>query len=536
MTPLFDQRLTLLSQGNNHHYLREILHGLERETLRVTSDLHLSQQPHPEALGAALTHPYITTDYSEAMLEFVTPTYNNPQEALDFLAELHTSALNALPDNEMIWSASMPAILQGDSSVPVARFGTSHTGTMKHIYRQGLGHRYGRTMQTIAGIHYNFSLGDEFWALLGETDDSKHLSLQAIKDSGYFAMARNFRRYAWLLSYLFGASPAMDKSFFAGQAITTLESLDDDTLYLPWATSLRMSDLGYTSSAQASLPTPYNSLDSYLATLRQATSTPYSDYQKIRVKVDGEYRQLNDNLLQIDNEFYSVIRPKCVPLPGEKPTDALADRGVEYLEIRNLDVNPLLPLGMDAAQARFLDIFLLSCALKESPKMTQEQYRQSNENFALSVREGRRPGLRLQDENRERTLREWAYELFEVMLPVARLLDNANETDLFTTSLNSEVRKLDDSSLTPSAQILARLQEGKSFRTLSGELARQHGDFFKSRPTRPEREVWFRQLAVESHEKQRHLEESDRISFDDYLREYNAPGTVAALVTRATAA
>ena len=522
MSARFSHRLQVLSEGDNRACLNQIQHGIEKEGLRVTPELHLSQVQHPRPLGAALTHPYITTDYSEALLEFITPVYLHPEDALCFLSELHTEALAGMPEGETIWATSMPAVLEGDGKIPVGWYGTSNTGYMKHVYRQGLAHRYGKAMQTIAGIHYNFSLSQSFWSLMQEADGHTDLPAQDYQSKSYFALIRNFRRYSWLLSYLFGASPAIDKSFLDNIDDHDLEELDEHTLYLPWATSLRMSDLGYTSDAQSSLPICYNTLDNYIESLWQAIHTPYAPYEKIGTGPNGERLQLNSNLLQIENEYYSTIRPKRVTKSGEKPVVALKERGVEYIEVRSLDINPLLPLGIDASQSRFVDVFLVYCALQDSPDIETAECDAITSNFTLTVRQGRKPGLALLDGEKERTLTEWASELMELMAPIAGLLDNANNTNLYTASLQSEREKLNDVSQTPSAIILNRLKSGFSFREFSDNQSRKHAAYFRQQTVQGERKAYFTELAARSFEDQARKEAADTVDFDTFLHEYFA--------------
>ena len=176
-------------------------------------------------------------------------------------------------------------------------------------------------MQTISGIHYNFSLPEP------------------LSNDAYFALIRNFRRHSWLLLYLFGASPAVCASFVADRA-HELERLSEDTFYLPYATSLRMGRLGYQSEAQSSLAVSYNSLESYAASLQDALTKPYPAYEAIGIRDGDDYRQLATSLLQIENEFYGTIRPKRVIRPGERPLHALRERGVEYVEVRLMDLDP----------------------------------------------------------------------------------------------------------------------------------------------------------------------------------------------------
>jgi len=290
--------------------LSGIVRGIEKEGLRVTPESRVAQTAHQATLGSTLTHPSITTDYSEALLEFITPVLNGVEETVEYLSDLHTFTSRKI-EQERIWPASMPCKLDGDASIPIANYGSSNVGTLKHVYRQGLGVRYGRIMQSIAGIHYNFSLPDSFWQAyqvkLNQQDPQVEQSLQDFKSAHYFSLIRNFRRYSWILHYLFGASPVLDKSFLDGrkQEEHGLDRLLDNTYGLPYATSLRMSDLGYQNSAQEALHVSYGSLDDYVTTLAQAMKHKYDAYQEIGVKVDGEYRQLNTNVLQIENEYYS---------------------------------------------------------------------------------------------------------------------------------------------------------------------------------------------------------------------------------------
>src|SRR3990167_8644374 len=283
--------------------------GIEKESLRTQPDGGLALTPHPVALGSALTHPNITTDFSESQMELVTSAHKSTEAALAELTQLHQFTYRALKDlgEEMLWVSSMPCGLPTDETIPIARFGLSNVGRARSIYRMGLSHRYGRRMQTISGIHYN-------WSLPGVTSEQ------------YFALTRNFRRHAFLLLYLFGASPAVCRTFVAGRR-HELQRLAGHTLYLPHATSLRMGRLGYQSDAQASLAVSYNSLAGYGNALQHALMQPYPAYENVCIRSPGgDYNQLATTLLQIENEFYGTIRPKRVIFPGERPLHALRDR------------------------------------------------------------------------------------------------------------------------------------------------------------------------------------------------------------------
>ena len=352
--------------------------GVEKESLRALPGGGLALTPHPAALGSPLTHPHITTDFSESQVELVTGAHKDPQAVLAELTGLHQftyRSLQALGD-EMLWVSSMPCGLPTDETIPLGRYGSSNVGRAKSVYRMGLGHRYGRRMQTISGIHYNWSLPD-------------------VTSEQYFGLIRNFRRHAFLLLYLFGASPALCSTFVAGRD-HQLQPLGDGSMYMPHGTSLRMGRLGYQSDAQSTLAVSYNSLDGYGASLQDALTRPYPAYETVGIRnPGGDYNQLATTLLQIENEFYGTIRPKRVIFSGERPLHALRERGVEYVEVRLLDLDPFVPVGITAQTMRFIDVFLLHCLLADSPPDTPQEITELAHNQHRTAASGREPGLRL---------------------------------------------------------------------------------------------------------------------------------------------
>ncbi len=519
MSDLLSHRLALLAEHHNLSLLSQCLHGIERECLRVDNDGQLALTPHPRALGSALTHPKITTDYSEALLEFITGTETDPQKTLTELDAIHRYTYSKLGD-EFLWSPSMPGQLPEEPRIPIAEYGSSNIGRLKYVYRQGLALRYGKTMQCIAGIHYNFSLPEALWATL-QADDGDQRSAQEYQSSRYIALIRNFRRYSWLLMYLFGASPALDASFMRGRS-HQLEVLDDDTLYLPWATSLRMSDLGYQSNAQAGLTPCYDDLPSYTSSLHKAVSTPYPEYAALGIKdANGNWQQLNTNVLQIENEYYSNIRPKRVTDTGERPLHALRSRGIQYIEVRCLDINPFLPLGIDVSEARFLDAFLLFCTLQQSPCLIEGECRTSSDNFLKVVKEGRKPGLELRRCGEAVSLQQWASELVEQIGQAAELLDRSRGGDEHARAIAAQQAKVADSSLTPSARVLEALQRNsESFSQFALRQTRQHAEDFRSRALSDADMAWFDEAARSSLAQQAEMEAADTQDFDSFVEDY----------------
>jgi glutamate--cysteine ligase len=484
--------------------------GIEKESLRVRPDGSLALTPHPRALGSALTHPHITTDFSEAQLELITGVHESADACRDELVRIHRFVYERIGD-ELLWCASMPCKLPDENAIPIAQYGHSNVGIAKTVYRTGLSHRYGRRMQTISGIHYNFSLPDEAWPLPG----------LATPNEGYFALIRNFRRHGWLLLYLFGASPAVCRTFVEGRA-HGLSELVRGTLHLPYATSLRMGRLGYLSEAQDSLAVSYNDLDSYTASLYGALTEPYPPYEAIGIRDGDGYRQLATTLLQIENEFYSTIRPKRVIHPGERPLHALRERGVQYVEVRAMDLDPFVDVGITAETMRFLDVFLLHCLLTDSPPDTREEIETIGRNKQRVAAGGREPGLLLDRDGQRIRLQDWAMQLLAEFAPIADALDDACGGRSHREALESARRAVAEPALLPSARVLAEMQrhhEGSYFRfVLAQSMA--HRATLRSVALPPGAEAELVKMAEASIAEQRAIEAADTLPFEQYRQRY----------------
>ena len=498
--------------------LKGMVRGIEKEALRVGETGFIAQTDHPSALGSALTHPSITTDYSEALLEYISPVLGGAEQSIEFLEQLHGFTLrNSCAD--LIWPASMPCVLDGDASIPIARYGSSNVGQMKHVYRQGLGVRYGRIMQSIAGIHYNFSFPEQFWAdyqkQLGEISE-----LQDFKSKHYFTLIRNFRCHSWLLLYLFGASPVLDRSFMNGRKFD-LEQFQANTFGLKYATSLRMSDLGYQNAAQDDLQVSYNSLQEYTKTLGEAVCRPYPPYEEIGIKKDRQWVQMNTNILQIENEFYSDIRPKRVTRSGEKPIHALQERGVEYIEVRVLDINPFLPVGIDAQQIRFLDAFLLHSLILGCDPQTASDCQQIKENLRKVATRGRDPALTLCGDGGQVPFTDQAHHLLDSIASVASLLDGANSTDQYSAAVSAQRDKVCKPQKTPSGRVMSEVKSGSEYIDIILALAQAHKQYFLEQEIDPDKDAQLYSIAEQSLADQREMERTDEVSFEQYLEAYN---------------
>jgi len=492
--------------------------GIEKESLRVASDGRLAMTPHPPELGAALTHPHITTDFSEAQVEFITGVHTSADACLDELEDLHRFAYGHLGD-EMLWCASMPCDLPEEDAIPIAHYGRSNIGRAKTVYRIGLSHRYGRRMQLICGVHYNFSLPDDPWPI-GRYRDA---------NSAYFALIRNFRRRAWLLLYLFGASPAACSSFVKDRSHELCE-LAPGTVYLPYATSLRMGRLGYLSDAQEALAVSYNDLESYAASLDAALTQPHAPYAEIGIRDGDDYRQLATSLLQIENEFYSTIRPKRVVLPGERPLRALRERGVQYVEVRAMDLDPFSPVGITAQTARFLDIFLLHCLLAESPLDTPAEIKTVARNKVMVAARGREPGLQLEHNGSKVILHEWARSLLAECAPIAAALDAVHGTSAYNQALVAATVALDDPASLPSARVLRETTErfAGSYIDFARAYSHRHKDVLQQQPLAASVETRFVRIAQDSADKQQVIEAQHDVPFETYRQQYLAPSSLRA--------
>jgi glutamate--cysteine ligase len=517
---VFERRLAALVNGGEPQLLQGGAKGVEKESLRVLPDGNLAHTAHPRALGSALTNEHITTDYSEALIELVTPAFPHSWELLQYLLDLHQFVYRHLGE-ELLWATSMPCAIASDAEIPLAQYGSSHIGRMKTVYRNGLGLRYGRMMQAISGVHFNYSFPLPFWeAWAAARGASGHG--QPFVSGCYFDLLRNYRRYGWLVLYLFGVSPVVCKSFLRGRRFG-LDDFGAGTAFGPHATSLRMSDVGYRNRNQAGLSVSVNSLEEYVHDLTRAITTLHPPYEALGVEVDGEWRQLNANILQIENEYYSFIRPKRVARSGERPTKALRRAGVEYVEVRALDVSAFDPVGVNQNKLRFLEAFLALCLMKESAPIAPAEQGALDDNHLTVARRGREPGLTLWREGRSVAMRDWARELLDAMAGICEVLDHGDAARPYTQALATQRAKIEDVALTPSARLLAELSAGEAFFDLALRMSATHKAYFLD--LYPPNEERLREFSLEARESlaaQQAIEAADRGTFKEYLARYFA--------------
>lgn len=496
---------------DNPELINHIRQGIERECLRTHKDGNSSLEAHAKALGSKLTHAHITTDYAENLIEYISDVHSKTDSLLEELEALHAFTVKNI-EGEVLWPSSMPSLLPSEDKIPVADYGKSNTGTLKRLYRVGLGHRYGRSMQSIAGVHYNFSMTDTFWNKMKE-DESSDLSLSEFKSQKYFHLIRNFQRHKWLLMYLFGASPAVDKNFLTGKD-HNLKKLNDETYYTEYGTSLRMGGLGYTSSAQEDINICFDKVETYIKTLEEARQRPYPEYEKIGLKDENGYKQLNKNLLQIDNEFYSNIRPKNIAGRKESALKALHLRGVEYIEVRLLDVDPYEKLALSEEQIHFMHLFLLWCLMRDSNSICNNECKELNDNFQKVLLEGRRPGLELAREGQVITIEKYVSDVLSEISEFSSELRKQDEK--YEKALQVQLDKASNPKLLPSAKVMNDLKN-KTFLEFHLDLAKDYAQNYKMTSE------WNEKLIHEgkvSWIKQKEIEDTDVLDFDTYLERY----------------
>ena len=493
--------------------------GIEKESLRVSEDGSISQEPHPGPYGSPLTNPAITTDFSEALIEIVTEPCNSADKALNQLAKIQHFLYHHLPSSERFWPASMPCILRGHTNIPIAQYGSSNLGIMKTVYRRGLSNRYGSVMQAIAGIHFNYSFSMDFWQAYRDLM-SPDKSLRSFIDYHYMGLARNVLRYGWIITYLFGASASVCKSFMKDYHEHNLEEFDDNTYYLPYATSLRMGDIGYQNSQEdeKGVKANYNSLFHYVHSLRSAMKTNCEDFEKIGLMKDGEYQQLNTNILQIANEYYASVRPKPLLHGMDRPLRALTNNGIGYIEIRSLDVNPLISLGIDKSQIHFLEAFLLFCLIQDSGVISTSEQFDIDNNDNLVAHKGRQPSLKLANNGRQIFLQEWAKEIFTWVKDCSKLLTKEHQK-----SVQKMLVRINNPDLTPSAMMLQEMQQKESgFFEYIDKFSHQNRELYRNKSIDKDYLVELEKLAISSRQEQLRMEADDLLSFDKFIEEYFA--------------
>lgn len=512
--------LNELDKRDAFHLLDCGRRGIEKEGLRYTSQNRLSEQPHPRAYGSPLTHDEITTDYAESLLEIVTPAFRNSRDTQSHLCYLHRVLAHG--SDEYILNGSMPAYIADTEAVEIGHYGQSNPGKMRRLYRKGLALRYGKAMQLIAGMHFNYSICHDLFRYYAEALGRDFN--QAFIDERYMNMVRNIRKYAWLTAYLFGHSPAVDKSFFHGQS-HQLQIFDNDTLYLPYATSLRMSDIGYQNKTGHLVSA--NTLAQYIQDLKTAVLTSNETYAGYGLKdAEGNYQQINTNILQIENEYYTPARPKQLAISGEATVKALHERGIAYVELRTLDVNCFERTGISQTQLDFLELFMLFCLFTDAPPFSKQDESDAKNNMAKTACCGRDPSLALKNGDKTATIPEWGREVLNAMKSIAEAMDSEKHRPHYASIIERELEVIKNPSLTPSARIMAHLRgeaTGKpmTYHQFITDLSAKHTRASRDSGLTPAEQAKVERDAKLSTEKaQLLIKQSASVDFDAYLKYY----------------
>ncbi|HGF8095532.1 TPA: bifunctional glutamate--cysteine ligase GshA/glutathione synthetase GshB [Enterococcus faecium] len=306
----------LLLHVNARPFIDQARFGIEREGQRVDLAGNLAKTDHPAIFGDRSYHPYIQTDFSETQTEMITPVTDSIPELFQYLAAVYDVTARSIPKEEMIWPLSMPpALPEKDEAIIIAKLKNFEDV----LYRRYLAKEYRKRKQMVSGIHFNFEFGDELLRTLFSHQE-EFQDFSEFKTELYLKTARNFMRYRWMITYLFGASPMSEKNYF----------LDESHPQEP-VRSIRNSALGYTNHPNVKVS--YASMKQYLADIE---------------------RMIEEGKLSEEKEFYTPLRFR-----GGKKVADLATTGVRYIELRNIDLNPYARLGINPEQVRFLQLFLM---------------------------------------------------------------------------------------------------------------------------------------------------------------------------------
>ena len=494
--------------------------GLEKEALRVDKNGTISLKMHPSIFGSSLTNKYITTDYSESLIEVVTPPCNSHKEALDYLENIIGFIYRGL-DDEYLWPASMPCIIAGDKSIPIAYYGTSNAARMKTTYRRGLGNRYGRVMQVISGIHFNYSFSDSFWE---SYKDYKNIqaNLKDFKSEQYFCVSRNLLRNDWLIAYLFGCSPAVCKSYLSGKD-TRMESFDEHTFYEKYATSLRMGDIGYQNNKEEDMGVnvDYNSLRNYSSSLNRAIKTESKEYQKIGVHSDGYYKQINASTLQIENEYYSSVRPKPDPNLKTRPSIALTESGVKYIELRSIDNNIFLNTGIDLCQMHFIELLIIHSLFGENTSITNEEYLDIKSNLKKVAHDGRNKKLKLNLNGKETEINLAVKEILNEISLIAKILDKFSNSQKYQDCVKKQEEKLLNNNFLPSNIVIDEMKnKNYSFYELCMDNIWKQKEYFYNMTKNDDIISMLEKETRESNLVRKQMEANNKESYEDYIENY----------------
>ena len=367
--------------------------GIEWESLRAKGDGNLSLTPHPEVFGDKLTNPVVTTDFSESQIEIITPTFNSIDEAFDNFSLLSDIVNASLPEDEYLWFQSIPCILPYWDQIPIAQY--SEDGQSSQKYREDLAKKYGVKKQMISGVHFNFSFSDELLNKLYAMESSD-LTFKEFKNNVYLKVARNYIRHCWLIIYLTGCSIGSHKTF-SNDCIHLMDEQDDyGSYYSTKGPSFRNASCGYKNLKEL-----------------------YPSYDSVQEFVNDINKFIDDGDLSEAKELYTQIRLK--PKNPQDMLNSLENDGIEYVEIRTLDINPFYKCGLVRHDMKFLHLFLIYMFLKDESDYKDWQ-KEAKFNEEATAESAYVESMRLLRDGKEVTLKSWASEIINEMYGMCEVL------------------------------------------------------------------------------------------------------------------
>ncbi|RAP53563.1 MAG: glutamate--cysteine ligase [Methanosphaera sp. rholeuAM130] len=399
--------------------------GIEWESLRAKGQGELSLTPHPRIFGDKLHNPFVTTDFSESQIEIITPPFDSIDEVYDNFLLLSDLVNTSLPEDEYLWSQSIPCILPSQDQIPIAQY--SGDGKSSQKYREGLAKKYGVKKQMISGVHFNFSFSNDLLRKLYLLDE-EDLTFKDFKDNVYLKVVRNYMKYCWLIIYLTGCSNGFHESF-TNDCIGLMDGNDGDGgYYSTEGLSFRNSSCGYKNITEL-----------------------YPSYDSVEEFVNDVRGFVEEKLLSEAKELYSQIR-----LKAKNPTDllnSLKNDGIEYLEIRTLDINPFYQSGIAKYDMKFLHLFLIYMLIKEESNYSNWQ-KEAKINEDNTAQRAYQKSMRLLKDGQEVTLESWALEIINEMYEMCEVL-GIDERDTLDLMLD----RVENHDLTYSQKMLKLIEE-----------------------------------------------------------------------------
>lgn len=409
-------------------------YGIEWEGLRVDKEGNLSLRPHPEIFGNKLSNPYITTDFSESQIEIITPAFDTIDEAFSFFSFMADLVNGSLPDDEYLWFQSLPCILPESSKIPIAKYKGRELAEESMAYRRGLAKKYGLRKQLISGIHFNFSFKEEMIEklyeniILNDSLKANPISYKEFKNNLYLKIARNYIRYVWLIIYLTGCSVAAHETF-TPECTDLMEKSDNKgSFYSERGPSFRNASCGYKNLEHL-----------------------YPDYSSVKGFTNSVNSFIEEGKLSQAKELYTQIRLK--PKNPQELLNSLDDDGIQYIEIRTLDINPFYKCGLIKKDMDFLHLFIIYLLIAEESDYENWQ-EDAIYNEEMTAESAYDPDMRLLKDGEEISLEHWGLSILDEMDVMCKTLGIGNQS-----ILNSMRRRIVDPNLTYGKRLVKLIKE-----------------------------------------------------------------------------